>query len=73
MRVTPPEGLMYVIGRSEAVYENAEDFVPERWYSKPEMIRERAGYAPFSTDTVEDCMSWRLGQLNLCFTDIEGV
>lgn len=24
-------------------------------------------------DTVEDCMSWRLGQLNLCFTDIEGV
>lgn len=68
MRVTPPEGLMvgdtfipgnmtvfssqYVIGRSEAVYEKAEDFVPERWYSKPEMIRERAGYAPFSTGTL---------------------
>lgn len=65
MRVTPPEGLtvgdtfipgdmtvfssQYVIGRSEAVYERAEEFVPERWYSRPEMIKERSGFAPFST------------------------
>ncbi|KAK1585488.1 cytochrome P450 [Colletotrichum navitas] len=65
LRVTPPEGIVvagtfvpgdmtvfssqYVIGRSEAVYEKAAEFVPERWYSRPEMIKEPAGYAPFST------------------------
>ncbi|KAI1374297.1 cytochrome P450 [Hypoxylon crocopeplum] len=65
MRITPPEGIVvagkfipgdmtvfssqYVIGRSEAVYERAAEFVPERWYARPEMIKERAGYAPFST------------------------
>lgn len=154
MRVTPPEGLavgntlipgdmtvfssQYVIGRSEAVYERAAEFVPERWYSRPDMIKDRAGYAPFSTgtsrlirlkimnsgslwltnpfvlhvpgdhsclgrplalmemcmlvsecvlrydvsfakgfddvrflETVEDCMSWHMGSLDLCFTDVE--
>ncbi|RYP47178.1 hypothetical protein DL768_006728 [Monosporascus sp. mg162] len=65
MRVTPPEGIVvadtfipgdmtvfssqYVIGRSEAVYQRASEFVPERWYAQPEMIKERAGFAPFST------------------------
>ncbi|KAF9872521.1 cytochrome P450 67 [Colletotrichum karsti] len=129
MRITPPEGLtvgdtfipgnmtvfssQYVIGRSEAVYERAADFVPERWYSQPKMIKERAGYAPFSTghhsclgrplalmemrlllaecawrynvsfaagfddvnflNTVEDCMSWHMGNLDLCFTEVQHI
>ena len=25
-----------------------DDFVPERWYSKPELILDRSGFAPFS-------------------------
>lgn len=65
MRITPPEGItigktfvpgdmtvfssQYVIGRSESNYEKAGEFVPERWYSRPEMIKNTVGYAPFST------------------------
>ncbi|KAI1298195.1 cytochrome P450 [Xylaria venustula] len=126
MRITPPEGItvantfipgdmtvfssQYVIGRSEAVYERAAEFVPERWYAKSEMIKERAGYAPFSIghhsclgrplalvemrlliaecvsrfdvsfasgfddaaflESIQDCMSWHMDKLDLCFTNI---
>ncbi|CAG8958604.1 hypothetical protein HYFRA_00009921 [Hymenoscyphus fraxineus] len=64
-RVTPPEGIMveetfipgnmtvftsqYAIGRCGTVYRNANEFIPERWSSRPELIIERSGYAPFST------------------------
>ncbi len=64
-RKTPPEGIMvgdtfipgnmtvwcpqYVISRDEANYMRAEAFVPERWSSKPDMIKDATGYAPFST------------------------
>ncbi|KAL2044707.1 hypothetical protein N7G274_002481 [Stereocaulon virgatum] len=63
-RLTPPEGLtirdvyvpgnttvwspQYVLGRSSKVYNNAESFIPERWYSNPELIKERSAFAPFS-------------------------
>ncbi|RYP19688.1 hypothetical protein DL765_003203 [Monosporascus sp. GIB2] len=65
VRKTPPEGIVvdgtfipgdmsvwtpsYVIGRSELAYEKPYEFIPERWYSEPAMIKEMAGYAPFST------------------------
>ncbi|KAI9164122.1 Cytochrome P450 monooxygenase notG' [Paramyrothecium foliicola] len=65
VRKTPPEGIFvdgtfvpgnmhvwtpqYVLGRSELAYEKPYDFTPERWYSKPAMIKDKAGYAPFST------------------------
>ena len=65
VRKTPPEGIVvdnvhipgnmnvwtpqYVIGRSEAVYVRPYDFVPERWYLQPDLIKESAGYAPFGT------------------------
>lgn len=32
----------------ESAYERADEFIPERWTSKPEMIRDRRAYAPFS-------------------------
>ncbi|CAD0109773.1 unnamed protein product, partial [Aureobasidium uvarum] len=64
VRKTPPEGIFvdstyipgnmnvwtpqYVIGRNEDAYESPHDFVPERWYSKPSMIKTSAGYAPFA-------------------------
>ncbi|TVY78438.1 Cytochrome P450 monooxygenase FCK2 [Lachnellula suecica] len=63
-RQTPPEGIMigntrvpgdtivsipqFTIGRSEKAWERPHDFVPERWYSKPEMIRHKNAFAPFS-------------------------
>ena len=31
------------------VYHNPESFIPERWYSNPELIKERSAFAPFST------------------------
>lgn len=65
VRKTPPEGILvdgthipgninvwtpqYVIARSEVAYERPYEFVPERWYAMPDMVKESAGYAPFST------------------------
>ncbi|KAJ6160293.1 hypothetical protein N7470_003689 [Penicillium chermesinum] len=30
-------------------YENAAEFIPERWYSKPELVKNKKAFAPFST------------------------
>jgi len=62
-RVTPPEGLtiagryipgnttvvipLRTLGRSEAAYERAQEFIPERWYSKPGMIKHKDAFASF--------------------------
>ncbi|KAJ9260547.1 hypothetical protein DTO212C5_8476 [Paecilomyces variotii] len=62
-RVTPPEGITventfipgntkicaprYTIGRLECAYEQPNDFIPERWYSRPELIKDRRAFAPF--------------------------
>ncbi|KAJ5790938.1 uncharacterized protein N7518_007949 [Penicillium psychrosexuale] len=62
-RVTPPEGLMiygtfipgntkicaprYTIGRLETAYVNPHEFIPERWYSQPELIKDKRAFAPF--------------------------
>ncbi|KAJ5194317.1 hypothetical protein N7491_001654 [Penicillium cf. griseofulvum] len=62
-RVTPPEGLTidgmfipgntkicaprYTIGRLETAYVNPHEFIPERWYSKPELIKDKRAFAPF--------------------------
>ncbi|KAL9609386.1 MAG: hypothetical protein Q9204_009155 [Flavoplaca sp. TL-2023a] len=64
-RKTPPQGIMvgevavpgdmtvwcpqWVLSRDENIYERAEEFVPDRWTTKPGMIKEKATYAPFST------------------------
>ncbi|KAL7944152.1 cytochrome P450 [Trichoderma barbatum] len=39
----------YTIGRLEECFERASDFVPERWTTRPEMVRNVAAYAPFGT------------------------
>ena len=62
-RVTPPEGLtiagryipggttvvipLRTLGQSEACYERADEFVPERWFSKPDMIKHKDAFASF--------------------------
>jgi cytochrome P450 len=33
----------------ESIYEKANEFIPERWYSKPDMIKHKDAFAPFST------------------------
>lgn len=63
-RITPPEGITigdtyipgdtgcwcpgYVMGRSEENYERASEFIPERWFSKPDMIKSKNAFFPFS-------------------------
>lgn len=62
-RLTPPEGMTvdgtyipggikvaapkYTIFRAESAFEDPLSFVPERWYSRPEMIRDKSAFAPF--------------------------
>ncbi|MCJ1375714.1 hypothetical protein MMC20_006951 [Loxospora ochrophaea] len=64
LRETPPEGLtiagqyipgsttvvapFYTISRLESCFESAEDFIPERWTSKPQMVKDKTAFAPFS-------------------------
>ena len=64
LRVTPADGLkvgdnyvppdvtigipMYTVNRSEKVCERPEEFIPERWYSKPELVKNARAFAPFS-------------------------
>ncbi|MCJ1385516.1 hypothetical protein MMC17_008639 [Xylographa soralifera] len=62
-RDTPPEGMMiagryipggttlyaprWTIGRLPRYFPRPNDFVAERWYSQPELIRDKRGYQPF--------------------------
>lgn len=63
-RETPPEGIMigekyipggitlvaprYTIGRLESCFEEPEKFIPERWYSRIEMVKNRKAFMPFA-------------------------
>ncbi|OTA95489.1 hypothetical protein M434DRAFT_379728 [Hypoxylon sp. CO27-5] len=62
-RVTPDEGLTiegtfipgntkitaarYSMGRLASAYEYPDKFIPERWYSKPELVKDKRAFAPF--------------------------
>ncbi|KAH8808644.1 cytochrome P450 monooxygenase-like protein [Xylogone sp. PMI_703] len=64
LRVTPPEGInvgdtyipgnttvstpFYPLGHLEKVYPHSEDFFPERWYSRPDLLPYKDCFAPFS-------------------------
>jgi tryprostatin B 6-hydroxylase len=66
-RITPPEGITigdtyipgdtvvwcpgYVMGHAEENYAQAEKFIPERWSSKPELIKHKNVWFPFSLGT----------------------
>ncbi|KAF2995646.1 hypothetical protein E8E13_000561 [Curvularia kusanoi] len=45
VKVTTPR---YVIQRLECAFVHAADFIPERWYSRPELILDKRAFAPFS-------------------------
>ena len=79
-RLTPPDGLdiagtvvpgntviwcpPYVINRSEAAYADPGEFVPERWTSRPEMVRNRDSFQPF-LQGVYGCIGRPMAMLNL--------
>ncbi|KAL2827895.1 cytochrome P450 [Aspergillus pseudoustus] len=49
----PPETTIvaprFVISRREDCFGNANQFIPERWTTRPEMVRNKAAFAPFGT------------------------
>lgn len=63
-RKAPPEGVqigqeyipgnttlqihLYSIGRSEAHFAQANEFIPERFFSQPELIKHKDAFSPFS-------------------------
>ncbi|KAI0451704.1 cytochrome P450 [Xylaria acuta] len=79
-RLTPPEGLdiggtfipgnttvicpQFVIGRSSEAYSSPNEFIPERWYSQPELIRDKSCFAPFSAGSY-GCVGRSLALLNI--------
>ncbi|KAG8529675.1 uncharacterized protein KY384_005156 [Bacidia gigantensis] len=74
-RSTPPEGIViddqyipggvtcvapnYTIARMESCFTNAISFVPERWSTAPEMIKDKTAFAPFSLGPY-NCVGSRL-------------
>ncbi|KAI1274721.1 cytochrome P450 monooxygenase-like protein [Xylaria sp. FL0933] len=46
VKVTCPK---YVLHRMESMWVQPNEFIPERWYSRPELILDKRAYAPFST------------------------
>lgn len=34
-------------GTAEKAFVNAQEFIPERWYSKPELVKASRAFAPF--------------------------
>ncbi|OTA58321.1 cytochrome P450 [Hypoxylon sp. EC38] len=38
----------YSLARLDSSYECAEQFIPERWTTRPEMVKDARGFAPFS-------------------------
>ncbi|KAI9151287.1 Cytochrome P469 monooxygenase [Paramyrothecium foliicola] len=50
----------------ESAYEKPDSFVPERWYSKPEMVKDKRAFAPFGVGRTS-CAGKRLamGQMRL--------
>ncbi|KAL5359064.1 cytochrome P450 [Aspergillus floccosus] len=79
-RKTPPEGIMiddvfipggmtvsspqYVASRSPLCYERPDEFIPERWYKHPELIKDKTVFAPFTIGPYS-CIGKPLAMLNL--------
>jgi cytochrome P450 len=38
----------YSLARLESIFEYANHFIPERWITKPRMVKDVRGFAPFS-------------------------
>ncbi|KAL2152874.1 hypothetical protein VTH82DRAFT_4029 [Thermothelomyces myriococcoides] len=79
-RVTPPEGLWikdrfipgntivqvpsYTVFRDERAFLYPNEFIPERWTTRPELILDKSVYIPFNTGAYA-CVGKRLAMLEL--------
>jgi len=48
----------------ESVYPLASEFIPERWYSKPELLLNKDAFAPFSLG-VYGCIGKQLAYMEI--------
>ncbi|KAK4225971.1 hypothetical protein QBC38DRAFT_249076 [Podospora fimiseda] len=80
IRHTPPEGItiggtyipggvdlwntQYAMGRDERNYVDAEKFIPERWYSKPELVKNPRAFVPFTIGPY-NCIGKPLALMNI--------
>jgi tryprostatin B 6-hydroxylase len=47
----------------ESAFEDPLSFVPERWYSRPEMIRDKSAFAPFGVGTFLFSVPFTISQI----------
>lgn len=48
-RIPETDDKVYI---ADEAFEDASSFIPERWYSRPEMVRVRAAFAPFGSGEI---------------------
>ncbi|KAK3356880.1 cytochrome P450 monooxygenase-like protein [Lasiosphaeria hispida] len=79
-RVTPPEGLQigkafvpgdtivqvpsYTVFRDERAFELPNEFIPERWTTRPELIRDKSVFIPFNSGPY-GCVGKRLALMEI--------
>ncbi|KAK4222043.1 Tryprostatin B 6-hydroxylase [Podospora fimiseda] len=79
-RVTPPEGMYvggtyipgdvivyvpsYTVFRDSRNFEHPTEFIPERWTSKPELVKNKSVFIPFNTGPYA-CVGKRLAMLEI--------
>ncbi|PYI12717.1 benzoate 4-monooxygenase cytochrome P450 [Aspergillus sclerotiicarbonarius CBS 121057] len=79
-RMTPPDGLLidntwipgntvvqvpyHTLFRDERLFLQPQDFIPERWTSRPELIKDSSPFVPFSTGRY-GCIGKQLGLMEL--------
>ena len=42
---------VYSLRRLEYCFKRAREFIPERWYERPEMLRDKNAWVPFNVGT----------------------
>ncbi|OAA70480.1 Cytochrome P450 [Cordyceps fumosorosea ARSEF 2679] len=52
---------------NESIYPRASEFIPERWYSSPELVRDNKATVPFSIGPY-DCIGKPLSMMNIRVT-----
>lgn len=81
LRDTPPEGITigttyipgnttvliphYTLGRREDCYQKPLDFIPERWTTRPEMVKNREAFIPFQNGSKHQCLGMHLAKMEI--------
>ncbi|EEU36092.1 uncharacterized protein NECHADRAFT_87276 [Fusarium vanettenii 77-13-4] len=87
-RMTPPEGLQigdtfipgdtivqvpsYTLQRDERVFLRPNEFLPERWTSQPDLVKDASAFAPFSmVQGRNSCVGKQLGLMEIRYVTTE--